>query len=88
MRAAQLRLLLALVLVLLGATVIVGLNLGDDDTMMAMQGQTQTLRAKPEDKIAPSIGLVSSVSHQSRTQSEIALRPGVSVIDLVHVLRC
>jgi hypothetical protein len=83
----ELRLLLALILVLLGATVIGGLNLEDADTM-ALQRHTQPLRATPKEKTLTPLGLPSSALHPSRTDSEIALRSGASVIDLLGVLRC
>jgi hypothetical protein len=85
MHVVERRVLLALVLVLLGATVIVGLSLGDDDTMV-LQGQNQPLRANPEERILNSVGL--PALHPSRTDSEIAPRSNASVIDLVRVLRC
>jgi hypothetical protein len=88
MRVFELRFLLALILVLLGATVIVGLNLGDDDDTMALQGQTQRLLANPTEKTLTSVGLTSSTPRPSRADSEIAVRSGASTIDLVRVLRC
>jgi hypothetical protein len=93
MRAVEPRLLLALILVLLGATVIVGLNLGDDDSQMALERemqalQTQPLRTNSEEKTLASVRLPSSAPRPSRTDSEIALRSCASVIDLVCVLRC
>ena len=88
MRVIELRLLLALILVLLGATIVVGLNLVDDADTMTLQARTQPLRANPEEKTLTSVGLTTSAPHPSRTDSEIALRSGVSMIDLVCVLRC
>jgi hypothetical protein len=88
MRGFQLRLLLALVLVLLGATLIVGINLDDDDSTMALVRQTQPLCANPEEKSLTAVGLPSSAQHPSPPDSEIAPRSGASVIDLVCVLRC
>jgi hypothetical protein len=87
MCVVELRLLLALVLVLLGATVIVGLNFEDDDDTIALPGQTQTLRANSEEEIRSSVEIPSSALRPSRTDSEIAPRPRASVIDVV-VLRC
>ena len=87
MRVFEPRLLLPLILVLLGATIIVGLNLEDDADPMILQGQMQPLRANPEDKTLASVGS-SSALHPSRTDSEIVPRSGTSVIDLVCVLRC
>ena len=52
MRIVELRLLLAIVLVLLGATVIVGLNFGEDDDPMAWSARlnlcTETPRRKAQ----------------------------------------
>ena len=86
MRVVEPRLLLALILVLLGATVIVGLNLEDDADTMILQGQMQPLRADAEKKTLNSVP--SSTLNPSRTGSEIVPRSGASVIDLVCVLRC
>lgn len=88
MRVFELRLLLAIVLVLLGATVIIGLSFGEDDDTMAMVCQTQPLRANPEEKVSTSVELPSSALHPSRPESEITARTSASVIDLVCVLRC
>ena len=89
MRLVELRLLLVLVLVLLGATVMVGLNLGDNDNTMAVQNQTQPLRARPEETtLISSIGLPSSAPHPSHRDPEISPRSDASVIALVCVLRC
>jgi hypothetical protein len=88
MRGFQLRLLLALVLVLLGATVIVGVNLDDDDSTMALVRQTQPLCAHAEEEPLTSVRLSSSAQHLSPPDSEIAPRSSASVIDLVCVLRC
>lgn len=88
MRVVQLRLLLAIILVLSGATVIVGLNLGSDADALSLQSRTQTLRANPEEQTLTSASLPSSVLHSSRTDSKIAPRSCASVIDLVCILRC
>ena len=88
MRVVELRLLLALILVLLGATAVVGFNLGDDADTMALQGQTQPLGANPEKKTLTSVVPPTSALHPSRTDSEIAPRSCAAVIGLVCVLRC
>ena len=90
MRAVELRLLLALVLVLLGATVIFGLNLGDDADTMTLQGRTRLLRVNREENTftSASVERPSSTLNRSRTDSEMTLRSCGSVIDLVCVLRC
>jgi hypothetical protein len=88
MRVVELRLLLALILVLSGATVIVGLNLGADADPMTFQGRTQPLRANPEKKTLISVWFPSSALQPSRTDSEIAARSCASVIDLACILRC
>jgi hypothetical protein len=88
MRVVELRLLLALILVLLGATVIFGLNLGDDTDAMTLQGRTQPLPVNGEEKALISVGRPSSTLHRSRTDSEGTPRSSASVIDLVCVLRC
>jgi hypothetical protein len=88
MRVVELRLLLALIVVLLGATVMVGLNVGDDADTMTLQAQTQPLRANPNQKILSSAGLPSSALHPSRADSGTAPRTCASMIDLVCVLRC
>ena len=88
MRVVELRLLLALILALLGATVVVGFNFGDDADTMTLQGQTQPLRANPEEKTLASVRVMSSALHPSRADPEIVPRSGASVIDLVCVLRC
>jgi hypothetical protein len=88
MCVVELRLLLALILVLLGATFIVGLNLGDDADRMTLQGRTQPVRANPEETTLTSVGRPSSALHRSRADSEIAPRSWATVIDLVCVLRC
>ena len=84
----ELRLLLALLLVLLGATVIVDLNLGDDADTMTLQGRTQPLRVNLDEKTQISVGRPSPPLDPSRTNSKIAPRSGVSVSDLACVLRC
>jgi hypothetical protein len=88
MRVVELRLLLALILVLLGATVIVDLNLGDDSDTMTLQVRTQSLRVSLKEKTLTSVGRPSSALNPSRTNSEIARRSCVSLIDLACVLRC
>jgi hypothetical protein len=88
MRFLKLRLLLALILVLLGAAVIVDLNLGDDTDTMTLKGRTQPLRVNLEEKTLTSVGRPSPALDPSRTNSDIALRSCVSVIDLACVLRC
>ena len=89
MRVIELRLLLALILVLLGATVSFGLNLGDDAAdRMTLQDPTQRLRGNPEEKILTPVRLTSSARPPSRTDSAIARRSSTSVIDLVRALRC
>lgn len=88
MRVVELRLLLALILVLFGATGFVGLNVGDDDNPMAVQGQKQRQRADSEEKALTSVELPSSALHPSRTDSKIAPRSCASVLDLVCVRRC
>src|SRR4029077_2639371 len=79
MRVVEIRLLLAIVLVLLGATVIIGLGFGEDDDTMAMVCQTQPLRANPEEKVSNSVELPSSALHPSRPESEITVRTSASV---------
>ena len=88
MRVVELRVLLALVLVLLGTMVIVGLNLGDDADTMTLQGQTRPLRSNHQEKPLSAVRLPSWALHPSRTDSETAPRLCASVIDLVCVLRC
>jgi hypothetical protein len=88
MRVVELRFLLALILVLLGATFIVGLNLGDDTDTMTLQGRTRRLPVNPEEKALASGGRQSSALHRLRTDSEGVPRSGASVIDLVCTLRC
>jgi hypothetical protein len=87
-RMVELRLLLALILVLLGATVVVDLSLGDDADTMALQGQTQPLRVNLDEKTPASVGRPSPALDSSRTNPDIAPRSCVSVIDLACVLRC
>jgi hypothetical protein len=88
MRMVELRLLLALLLVLLGATVIVDLNLGDDADTMTLQSRTQPLRVNLDEKTQISVGRPSPPLDPSRTNSDIAPRTCVSVMDLACVLRC
>ena len=88
MRVVELKPLLALILVLLGATVIFGLNLGDDTDAMTLQGRTQPLPVNGEEKALISVGRPSSTLHRSRTDSEGTPHSSASVIDLVCVLRC
>jgi len=88
MRLVELRLLLLLILVLIGATVIVGADLENDAAMIPMRIRTQTPGANPERQSATSGKQSSSSVRQSRADAEIAARSGPSVIDLVHVLRC
>jgi hypothetical protein len=84
----ELRLLLALILVLLGATVIVDLNPGDDADRMTLQGRTQPLCVNLDEKTQASVGRPSPALDPSHTNSDIAPRSCVSVIDLACVLRC
>ena len=88
MRVVELRFLLALILVLLGATFIFGLNLEYDADTMTLQGRTQPLPANLEEKTLTSEGLPSSPVHPSRRDSEVAPRSCAAVIDLGCVLRC
>ena len=88
MRMVELRLLLALILVLLGGTVIIDLNLGNDADTMTLQGRTQPLRVNLEEKTLTSVGRPSPALDAPRTNSDIAPRSCVSVIDLACVLRC
>jgi hypothetical protein len=86
MRLDELRLLLALVLVLVGATVIVGVDLESDAAMMPLRVQKQPLGANSEQQFATFAGKRSSTIHGSRADSGIV--PRSSSADLVHILRC
>jgi hypothetical protein len=93
MRVVELRLLLAIVVVLLGATLIVGLNFGEDDDPMALVCQTQPLHVNAEERSRSSLDLLTSdlltsAPRPARTESEITAGTSASVIDLVCVLRC
>jgi hypothetical protein len=93
MRVIELRLLLAIVVVLLGATLIVGLNFGEDDDAMALLCQTQPLHVNSDERGRTSLALSTpdrptSAPRRSSTKSDVAARTGASVIDLVCVRRC
>jgi hypothetical protein len=88
MRVVELRLLLAIVVVALGATLIVSLNFGEDGDTMALVCQTQPLHVNPEERSRTSLDGPTSATRPSRTESEITVRSSASVIDLVCVLRC
>jgi hypothetical protein len=79
---------LALILMLLGATVIVGLNFEDDADTMTLQGRTQRLRVNLQKKTLSLVGRPSPNLDPSRTSSEIAPRSSASLIDFACILRC
>jgi len=88
MRAVEFRLLLAIVVVMLGATLIVGLNFSEDDDPMALVCQTQPMHVNSEERSCASLDGPTSAPPPSRTESEITIHSSASVIDLVCVLRC
>jgi hypothetical protein len=93
MRGVELRLLLAIVVVLLGATLIVGLNFGEDDDAVALLCQAQPLHVHPDERGRTSLALPTtdrptSAPRRSSTKSDVTARTGASVIDLVCVRRC
>ena len=87
MRVVELRFLPVLILALVGATFIFGLNLLEDADTTTVPGP-QPLHGNLGEKPLTSVGLASSLLHPSRTDSEDAPRTCAPVTDLVCVLRC
>ena len=93
MRVIELRLLLAIVVVLMGATLIVGLNFGEDDDAVALLCQAQPLHVHPDERGRTSLALPTtdrptSAPRRASTKSDVTARSGASVIDRVCVRRC
>jgi hypothetical protein len=86
MRRVELRLLLSLILVLVGAIVLVGLNVEYDADRMILHSQTQL--ANEEQKSLASVGILPSALPAPRTDLEIVRPVAASLIILVCILRC
>jgi len=90
MRVLVPRLLLALLLVLLGTTVLVSLNLEDEASPVALLRQSQpllALRPNTAKKTVAFVGRLASIPLSGK-DSTFHSHSGASLIALVYVLRC
>ena len=87
MRAVKLRLLLLMILVVVGATVFVGMNIEDNTESVVLQTEAPPSPTSHQKKVFASKQLVSDLG-SSRPNSEAFLRMPRISIDLVPILRC
>ena len=87
MRLVNLRLLVALVLLLVGATVMVGVGLEDDAERIPLRPQTH-ISAIHQDPASTTTSEQLPRVPTRRAQSATAQIPSPSVSDLARVLRC
>ena len=87
MRLVNLRLLVALVLLLVGATVMVGVGLEDDAERIPLRPQTH-ISAIHQDPASTTTSEQLPRVPTRRAQSATAQTPSPSVSDLARVLRC
>jgi hypothetical protein len=87
MRAVKLRLLLLIILVVVGATVFVGMNLEDSSELGVLQTQVSPSLLSQQKKVFESKQPASDVG-SSRPNSEAFSRMPRLSLDLVPILRC
>ena len=87
MRVFELRLLLAIILVLLGATVFLGMSLEDNSESVVLQNQTPPSHLNQQEKVLASERPASDL-YLSRPTSEAVSRILRVSPDLVLILRC